>query len=64
MIQLYSMKVILMEELVSLFGNFGFPIGLVIYLLFRFEMKLAQLSEVIGELSHLIRSTNIQKRNE
>lgn len=53
-----------MEELVSLFGNFGFPIGLVIYLLFRFETKLAQLSEVIGELSHLIRSTNIQKRNE
>lgn len=53
-----------MEELINAFGNVGFPIALVIYLLARFEKKLIELDDEIAELSHLIRSKSMQKRND
>ncbi|MBB2480726.1 YvrJ family protein [Bacillus sp. APMAM] len=34
----------------SLIGNFGFPVGLTIYLLLRFEKKIERLTEAIERL--------------
>jgi len=36
-----------MEELFSLISNFGFPIVITVYLLFRFEQRIAKLEDLI-----------------
>lgn len=43
-----------MEELVMIIGNWGFPIGVSIYLLVRIEGKLEHLTESIRRLSDAI----------
>jgi hypothetical protein len=43
-----------MEELVTLIGNFGFPVAVSIYLLIRLEGKLETLTESIHSLSEAI----------
>jgi hypothetical protein len=45
----------MMEELVSIIGNWGFPIAVSIYLLVRIEGKLENLTESIRGLSEAIR---------
>ena len=44
-----------MDELVSIIGNWGFPIAVSIYLLVRIEGKLENLTESIRDLSEAIR---------
>ena len=46
----------MMDEIVILVGNFGFPVAVSIYLLVRIEGKLETLSGSISELSEVIRS--------
>ncbi|MBK0348282.1 YvrJ family protein [Aerococcaceae bacterium zg-ZJ1578] len=41
-----------MEDIITIIGNFGFPIALVFYFLFRFEQKIDQLSKTIEALSN------------
>lgn len=40
-----------MEEIITIIGNFGFPIALVFYFLLRFEQKIDQLSKTLETLS-------------
>ena len=42
------------EEMVSLIGNFGFPVAVSIYLLVRLEGKLETLTESIHSLSQVL----------
>jgi hypothetical protein len=51
-----------LEDFLRLVANFGFPIVVSAYLLFRVEGKLEKLSEVIMELTRVVESlgTNIQ----
>ena len=44
-----------MEEFFKLVSNFGFPIVVAAYLLFRFENKIDSLSEKIDQLNNLIK---------
>ena len=43
-----------MEEFLKAVANFGFPIVVAVYLLFRMEKKMEQLSGEIGNLSKTI----------
>lgn len=43
-----------MEEIITIIGNFGFPIALVFYFLLRFEQKIDQLSKTLEILSKQI----------
>lgn len=43
-----------MEEVVVLIGNFGFPVAVSLYLLIRLEGKLETLTESIHSLSEAI----------
>ncbi len=43
-----------MEELLTQIGNFGFPMVISIYLLVRFEGKIASLTESIYQLAKVI----------
>ncbi|WP_258872015.1 YvrJ family protein [Virgibacillus dokdonensis] len=43
------------DEWITLIGNFGFPIALIIYLFIRFEKKIEKLEKVIVNLSESIR---------
>jgi len=43
-----------MEEVVTLIGNFGFPVAVSLYLLIRLEGKLETLTESIHSLSEAI----------
>jgi len=47
-----------MEELLANISNIGFPIAISCYLLVRFERKLEELKEVIGELSNAVEKLN------
>lgn len=51
--------VIKMDEIVTIIGNFGFPIAVTAYLLVRIESKLNQLTDSIHDLSTVI---NAQKK--
>lgn len=44
------------ESMISLIGNFGFPIAITVYLFVRFERKLDDLEKVILELSSVIKN--------
>lgn len=46
-----------MNEIVDLIGNFGFPIGLVIYLFTRFEKRLTETIQTIERLENTIQET-------
>ena len=46
----------MMDEMLLLVGNFGFPVAVSIYLLVRIEGKLETLSDSITALSEVIRS--------
>ncbi|OKP96767.1 YvrJ family protein [Paenibacillus sp. P46E] len=41
---------------VQIIGNFGFPVGVTLYLLIRFEKKIDVLSDTINKLIDVIRS--------
>ncbi len=43
-----------MEEVVTLIGNFGFPVAVSLYLLIRLEGKLETLTESIHSLAEAI----------
>lgn len=43
-----------MQEFVTILSNFGFPVAVACYLLFRFEKKLESLETVIRELKDII----------
>lgn len=43
-----------MEDLITMIGNFGFPIAVTAYLLVRIESKLSQLTQSIHELTTAI----------
>ncbi len=43
-----------MEDFLRLVANFGFPIVVSAYLLFRVEGKLEKLTEVINELARIV----------
>lgn len=43
-----------MDEIITIIGNVGFPIGISIYLLVRIEEKLDNLTNSINELSNII----------
>ncbi|MDY6826537.1 MAG: YvrJ family protein [Bacillota bacterium] len=43
-----------MDEVVTLIGNFGFPVAVSLYLLVRLEGKLETLTESIHSLSEAI----------
>lgn len=45
-----------MEELITIIGNFGFPIAITVYLLVRIESKLSQLTDSIHDLTTAIKS--------
>lgn len=45
-----------MEELITIIGNFGFPIAITVFLLVRIESKLSQLTSSIHELTTAIKS--------
>ncbi|WP_053954674.1 YvrJ family protein [Inediibacterium massiliense] len=45
---------LVMEELMSIIANVGFPIGVSVYLLVRIEGKIDDLSKSIKELDHTI----------
>ncbi|WP_326908136.1 YvrJ family protein [Sedimentibacter sp. MB31-C6] len=45
-----------MDEILTLIGNFGFPIVVAVYLLVRIEKKLSELTESIHELTTAIKS--------
>ncbi|NLA26605.1 MAG: YvrJ family protein [Firmicutes bacterium] len=47
----------MVEEVVSIVGNWGFPIAVSIYLLVRIEGKLDHLAESISALSEAIRKS-------
>lgn len=55
-----------MEEFFNAISNFGFPVVVAGYLLFRFEAKIEKLSEVIntleGSIEELIKEIN--RRNK
>ncbi len=44
----------MMDEVVGLIGNFGFPVAVSIYLLVRLEGKMETLTESIHSLSEAI----------
>ena len=44
------------EESASLIANLGFPIGITIYLLFRFEKKIETLEAAITKLTSVLAS--------
>ncbi len=46
----------MMDDMILLVGNFGFPVAVSVYLLVRIEGKLEALSESINALSQVIRS--------
>jgi hypothetical protein len=46
--------ILLMEEVVILIGNFGFPVAVSLYLLVRLEGKLETLTESIHSLSEVL----------
>ena len=46
----------MMDDVVLLIGNFGFPVAVSIYLLVRIEGKLETLTDSITTLSEVIRS--------
>ncbi|MGD9567986.1 MAG: YvrJ family protein [Sedimentibacter sp.] len=45
-----------MEDIMTIIGNFGFPIAVTAYLLVRIESKLSQLTDSIHELTTAIKS--------
>lgn len=45
-----------MDDLVTMIGNYGFPIAVTAYLLVRIESKLSILAESIHELTTVIKS--------
>jgi hypothetical protein len=47
----------LMESLITVIGNFGFPIVITVYLLLRFEKKIENLNNTIQELVQVIKDT-------
>ena len=51
-----------MTDFVTVLSNFGFPVALSLYLLFRFEKKIESLEKAIDELRELIKDlTRLQK---
>lgn len=42
-------------EFVNLLSNFGFPVVITLYLLFRFEKRIFELESAIDELSDVIK---------
>ena len=49
-----------MNEIVEIFTNVGFPIGISIYLLVRFESKIEKLDDSIQELSKSIEKNSLE----
>ncbi|MFN2781551.1 MULTISPECIES: YvrJ family protein [Bacillus] len=43
------------EEIMTVVGNFGFPLVLAVYLLLRFEKKIESLTEAINHLRSVIK---------
>lgn len=48
--------IITVEALVTIIGNFGFPLVLATYLLLRFEKKLEFLTAAINDLQEVIKN--------
>ncbi|WP_373836113.1 YvrJ family protein [Jeotgalibaca arthritidis] len=46
-----------MEEIVTMIGNFGFPIVLVIYLFTRFEKQITEVTESIERLEERVKES-------
>ncbi|XJZ27538.1 YvrJ family protein [Bacillota bacterium Lsc_1132] len=44
-----------LPQWISIMGNFGFPIGISIYLLVRFETKIDNLGDIITQLAEVIK---------
>jgi hypothetical protein len=55
------MRLIIMEELINLVSNVGFPIAITAYLMMRFENKLEKLDDSINSLVIAINNSNINK---
>lgn len=47
-----------MQEFYTAISNFGFPIVVAGYLLFRFENKIDKLNETINDLVHIVEKLN------
>lgn len=45
-----------MEDILTMIGNFGFPIAVTAFLLVRIESRLSQLNDSIHELSSAIKN--------
>ncbi|MBB4824735.1 hypothetical protein HNO89_001959 [Sporosarcina luteola] len=53
------------ESITQLIGNFGFPIIVTIYLLYRFENKIESLENALRDLEEVVRlSSGKKKRRE
>lgn len=42
------------QEIISILGNFGFPVVIAIYLLIRFEKRIENLTEAITQLQKIM----------
>ncbi|KAF0817707.1 MULTISPECIES: YvrJ family protein [unclassified Cytobacillus] len=42
-------------QIISIMGNFGFPVAIAIYLLIRFEKRIESLTTAITELQKIIK---------
>jgi len=51
----------MMEEIINLVSNVGFPIAITVYLMMRFENKLEKLDDSINSLVIAINNSNINK---
>jgi len=57
----FKRRLIIMEELINLVSNVGFPIAITVYLMMRFENKLEKLDDSINSLVIAINNSNINK---
>lgn len=42
------------QQIISILGNFGFPVVIAIYLLIRFEKRIENLTEAISQLQKIM----------
>ena len=54
------------SELITVIGNFGFPIAITVYLFIRFEKKIENLENSILKLSNVINDLEkgLKRKNE
>ncbi|OZT10618.1 YvrJ family protein [Priestia aryabhattai] len=48
-----------MNQIITMMGNFGFPVVIAVYLLLRFEKKIEELTEKINDIKKI---KNINKK--